>query len=101
MAQCINAGSAREVGAAWPGPGNVCEGTGGGHHSDPPTRGVNIRRRPGMVQIWPAASMRQVDLIKMPEGGQEPALGKVIGMIIGREHSVKAHPFQLVEIFGI
>src|SRR5215470_12838935 len=54
-----------------------------------------------MVQIRPTASMRQVNFLKMPEGGQEPTLRKVIGVIIGRKYSVKSHPFQLIEIFGI
>src|SRR4029450_3452781 len=76
-------------------------GTGGRHHSDPPARRVYIRWRPGMVQIRPTASMRQVNFLKMPEGGQEPALGKVVGMIISREYGVKPHPFQPVEVFGI
>jgi hypothetical protein len=26
---------------------------------------------------------------------------KVVGMIIGRKHGVKPHPFQLVEVFGV
>src|SRR5438094_9730035 len=54
-----------------------------------------------MVQILTTAGMRQVDLLKMPEGGQEPTLRKVVGMIIGREDGVKPHPFQLVKILGI
>src|SRR5262249_3040718 len=54
-----------------------------------------------MVQIRSTASMRQVNFLKMLERGQEPTLRKVVGMIIGREHGVKPHPFQLVEVFGI
>jgi hypothetical protein len=54
-----------------------------------------------MVEIFAAAGVRNLHVLQVLERGEIPALGEVVGVIVGGEHGIDPHPFQLIEVFGV
>jgi hypothetical protein len=99
--QGVDPWTARKIWTARTCTGNLAECTGRRQNGQPAPGRIEVGGRPGLVGVLAAAGCWQVYFPAMLQRGQEAALGKVEGVIVGCGYRVDAQPLQLVQVAGV